>query len=180
MRALLVVALLVHAAAAEPLPSGSIGVMFGGVGGTGSYARKLGLGYSQFGGQAAWQPMTTDRWIGWSLKWTFNFNTMYDSESARIDTYLRTLQMDFLTGVRIRPWSNPRRYLALRGGVELFRSNEVIMPGNGRAFVGAVGDFAFEQYAFSAFLLNVDVRYGLIGDGPAQIALFVGASISVP
>ncbi len=182
MRALVVslVVLATHAAAAEPLPSGSIGVMFGGVGGTGSYARKLGLGYSQFGAQAAWQPMTTDRHIGWSLKWEFNFNTMYDAESARIDTYLRTLQMDFMAGLRVRPWSNPRRYLALRGGLELFRSNEVITPGNARAFVGGVAEASFEQYAFSAFLFNVDVRYGLIGSGPEQIALLVGASISVP
>jgi len=29
-------------------------------------------------------------------------------------------------------------------------------------------------------LFNVDVRYGLIGAGPAEIALFAGASISVP
>jgi hypothetical protein len=170
-------------AQAEPLPPGSIGVMFGAGGGTGKYARKLGLGYYQFGGQAAWQPMTTEQRIGWSVKWQFVFGTMYGAESARINVNLLTLQMDLMAGLRIRPGANPLRYLALRGGVELFRANEGIQPADGsarqRAFVGPVAAAALEQYAFGAFLFNVDVRYGLIGSGPAEIALLVGASISV-
>lgn len=165
---------------AEPLPSGSLGVMFGAGGGTGQYARKLGVGYYQFGGQAAWQPMTTEQRIGWSAKWSFVFGTMYNAEAARIDPYLLTLQMDLMAGLRIRPGANPRRYLALRGGVELFRANEVIQGSNQRAFVGPVAAAAIEQYAFGAFLFNVDVRYGLIGAGPAEIAVLVGASIAVP
>jgi hypothetical protein len=163
---------------ADPLPSGSLGVMFGAGAGTGQYANKLGMGYYQFGGQAAWQPMTTDRRIGWSLKWGFVFGTMYGANAARIDINLRTLQMDFMAGVRIRPGANLLRYLALRGGVELFRSNEVV--DGQRAYAGPVAAASVEQYAFGAFLFNVDVRYGLIGSGPAEIALLVGASISVP
>ena len=166
-------------ARAEPLPSGSLGVLFGAGGGTGRYARQLGLGYYQFGGQAAWQPMTTEQRIGWSIKWSFVFGTMYGADSARIDLSLRTLQMDFMAGLRLRPGANPRRYLALRGGVELFRANEVIMPDNQRAFVGPVAALAVEQYAFGAFMFNVDVRYGLIGSGPSEIAVLAGASISV-
>jgi hypothetical protein len=167
-------------ARAEPLPSGSLGILFGAGGGTGQYAKTLGIGYHQFGAQGAWQPMTTDQRIGWSVKWSFLFGTMYDAESARIDTRLRTLQMDFLAGLRLRPGESRRRYLALRGGVELLRANEPIQPDGQRAFVGPVADAAIEQYAFGAVLFNVDVRYGLIGSGPAEIALLVGASISVP
>jgi hypothetical protein len=178
-----VVAAAGPAAHADPLPSGSIGVMFGAGGGTGQYARKLGLGYYQFGGQAAWQPMTTDQRIGWSVKWQFVFGTMYGAESARINVNLLTLQMDLMAGLRLRPGESRKRYLALRGGVELFRANEGIQPSDGtdrqRAFVGPVAEAAFEQYAFGAFLFNVDVRYGLIGSGPAEIALLVGVSISV-
>jgi hypothetical protein len=167
-------------ARAEPLPSGSLGIMFGAGGGTGKYARSLGIGYYQFGAQAAWQPMTTERRVGYSLKWSFVFGTMYNAESARVDLYLRTLQMDFLAGLRIRPGDSRTRYLALRGGVELFRANQPIVPDGSRAFVGPVADAAIEQYAFGAVLFNVDVRYGLIGSGPVAIALFAGASISVP
>jgi hypothetical protein len=176
----LAVALAAAPVRAEPLPSGSLGVMFGAGGGTGRYARSLGLGYYQFGGQAAWQPMRTERRIGWSLKWAFVFGRMYGAESARIDIILRTLQMDLMAGLRIRPGTNPRRYLALRGGIELFRANEVIEPDKQRAFVGPVAAAAIEQYAFGAFMFNVDVRYGLIGPGPAEIALLAGVSISVP
>ncbi|HEY6178470.1 MAG TPA: hypothetical protein VIX73_28650 [Kofleriaceae bacterium] len=179
---LVAVALLAAVAPArgEPLPSGSLGIMFGAGGGTGSYARSLGLGYHQFGAQAAWQPMTTERRVGYSLKWSFVFGTMYNADSARVDLYLRTLQMDFLAGLRVRPGESRARYLALRGGVELFRANQPIQPQGSRAFVGPVADAAIEQYAFGAVLFNVDVRYGLIGSGPAEIALFAGASISVP
>src|SRR4051812_23959857 len=102
---------------AEPLPSGSLGIMFGAGGGTGRYARSLGVGYFQFGAQAAWQPMTTERRVGYSLKWSFVFGTMYDADSATVDLYLRTLQMDFLIGARIRPGDSRSRYLALRGGL---------------------------------------------------------------
>jgi hypothetical protein len=124
--------------------------------------------------------MSTERRFGYSLKWSFVFGTMYDAESAQVDLYLRTLQMDFLAGLRFRPGDSRARYLALRGGVELFRANQPILPDGSRAFVGPVADVAIEQYAFGAVLFNVDVRYGLIGSGPAEIALLVGASISVP
>jgi hypothetical protein len=177
--ALAALALAPAPARAEPLPSGSLGIMFGAGGGTGKYARSLGMGYYQFGAQAAWQPMTTEQRVGWSLKWSFVFGTMYNADSARIDLYLRTLQMDFLAGLRFRPGDNRLRYLALRGGLELLRSNEPIQPDGHRAFVGPVADAAIEQYAFGAVLFNVDVRYGLIGSGPAEIALLIGASISV-
>ena len=170
----------VQPARAEPLPSGSLGLLFGAGAGTGRYARSLGLGYYQFGAQATWQPMRTERRIGWSLKWSFVFGRMLEAESARIDEVLRTLQMDFMAGIRVRPGASPRRYVALRGGLELFRSNEVIMPDNQRAFVGPVAAIAVEQYAFGAFMFNVDVRYGLIGWGPAEIALLAGVAISVP
>jgi hypothetical protein len=163
---------------AEPVPSGSMGVMFGVGSGTGKYAHKLGLGYYEFAGQAAWQPMNTEQRLGWSLKWAFVFGRMYGADAARIDIYLRTLQMDFMAGLRFRPGANLRRYLALRGGVELFRSNEVIER-NQRAFVGPVAAAAFEQYFFGWFLFNLDVRYGLIGSGPAEIAVLSGVSLAV-
>ena len=176
----LAVALPAAPARAESLPSGSMGVMVGAGAGTGPYARKLGVGYYKFGAQAAWQPMTREQRIGWSIKWAFAFASMYGAEAARIDIYLRTFQMDFMTGLRIRPGASPRRFLALRGGVELFRANQPIQPDGSRAFVGPVVDAAIEQYAFGAVLFNVDLRYGLIGSGPAAIALFLGASVSVP
>jgi hypothetical protein len=54
------------------------------------------------------------------------------------------------------------------------------MPDGQRAFVGPVAALAVEQYAFGAFMFNVDVRYGMIGWGPAEIAVLAGVAISVP
>lgn len=180
LAAVLAIALAIPSAAhAEVLPSGSIGLMFGAGGGTGRYAKGLGLGYHQFGGQAAWQPMRTENRVGWSVKWGFTFGRMFGSESARIDTVLRTLQMDLMAGLRVRPGTNPNRYLALRGGIALLRANEEIIPDGQRAFIGPVAALALEQYAFGAFLFNLDLRYGLIASGPAEIALLAGVSIAV-
>lgn len=182
MRAVvLAAALLATPAAAEPLPSGSLGLVFGGAGGTGASAKRLGLGYLQFGGQAAWQPMTTEQRFGWSVRSQFMFGRMYGADAARIDEVLRTLQMDFLVGVRLRPGANPRRYLTLHGGLELFRANQPIPPSQTqRAFAGGVVQAGVEQYAFGVLLINVDVRYGLLFSSPAEIALLVGASLAVP
>lgn len=177
--AVAVAAAITRPALADPLPAGSLGIAFGGVAGTGKYKAALNAGY-EFGGQAAWQPMTTEQHIGWSTKWSVVFGKMYNAESAKIDIYLRTVRLDFLAGLRLRPWASPRRYIALRGGLELLRSNEQIQPDGGRAFVGPVADAGFEQYAFGFMLLNLDVRYSLIGSGPAAIALFAGVSLSVP
>jgi hypothetical protein len=180
MRALLVVALLGATVAAEPLPSGSLGVMFGAVSGTGADAKHVGFGYYQFGAQAQWQPMSTSRRIGWALRWSFVFGTLYEGDAAKIDDRLRTLQMDALIGLRFRPGDSPQRYLTVRAGPELFRANEQIPPYNVRAFVGGVATIGVEQYIKGSILLDFDVHYGLIGNGPAEIGLLIGAAIVGP
>src|SRR5262245_31412307 len=88
-------------AAAESLPSGSLGLVAGAASGIGVDASRLGFGY-QIGGQAAWQPMTTENRFGWSIKWSFVFGTMYDAGAASVGDNLLTLQMDLMLGVRIR------------------------------------------------------------------------------
>ncbi|HEY4242589.1 MAG TPA: hypothetical protein VGM88_22380 [Kofleriaceae bacterium] len=186
MRALAVLCLLAGTVSAEPLPPGSIGVMFGGVAGTGAYASRLGLGYYQLGGQGAWQPMSTEQRVGWSLKWSFNFGRTYDASAARIDDVLRTIQFDLMAGVRIRPGTNPSRYVTLRAGGELFRSSQPIPPSQTqRSFAGGVASIGLDQYGWCLVqdkcLYNIDVRYGLIGDhGPQEIALIVGLSLVGP
>jgi len=179
MRALVCALTLVSASAhAEPLPPGSIGMVVAAASGTGIDAKRLGFGY-QIGGQAAWQPMATERKIGWSAKWSFVFGTMYNSGAASVGDTLLTLQMDLLLGVRIRPGTNPGRYLALRGGGELLRANQVVPPQNHRAFAGAVASFGFEQYAYG-FLFDADVRISQIGSGPTIFAVMFGAGKTGP
>ncbi|MGN6106017.1 MAG: hypothetical protein ACTHU0_12995, partial [Kofleriaceae bacterium] len=166
------------AAAAEPLPAGRIGGVVGAASGTGKDANPHGLGY-QVGGQAAWQPMSTERRIGWAARWSFVFGTMFDAAAARVGDELKTLHMDLTLGIRIRPGDNPGRYLTLRAGAEMLRANQVIPPKMQRAYAGAVASIGVDQYAYG-FLFDVDVRVSQIGSGPTVIALMFGASKAGP
>src|SRR4051794_37624033 len=185
MRRLAVLACLATAsvAHADPLPPGSLGLVFGAVGGTQADASRIGFGYyaplypPSF--SAAWQPMTTEQRLGWAIRWTTLFGTHYNSDAARITEQLLTLQMDLTLGIRIRPGVDPARYVTLRAGAELLRANQQIPPENQRAFFGPIASIGLEQYAFG-FLFDVDVQYGMIVNGPTEIALIFGASLTGP
>jgi hypothetical protein len=174
---------LAKVAHAEPLPPGSLGLVFGGMSGTGADASRIGFGYyaplypPSF--SAAWQPMSTEQRIGWAVRWTTLFGDHYEASAARITEDLLTLQMDLTIGVRIRPGIDPSRYITLRGGAELFRANQQIPPKNERAFFGPVASIGLEQYAWG-ILFDADVQYGMITNGPSEIALIFGVSITGP
>jgi len=185
MRALVAAAVVCAAtASAEPLPSGAIGVVTGAVSGTGADAKRLGAGYYQFGAQASWQPTTTERRWGWTLRWATLFGALYGGSAAHVESALHTVQMDLTIGVRVRPWATPSRYLTFRGGGELLRANEPIATADSmtgqRAFYGAIASVGLDQY-LAGFMLNIDVRYGLIGGGgPASLALMLGIGFAGP
>jgi hypothetical protein len=168
-------------ASAEPLPSGSLGLVFGAVAGTGPDANRLGLGYIAypFSFQAAWQPMDTEQRIGWAIRWTTIFTSNYLASAAQVAD-LETMQMDLTLGLRVRPGKSPRRYLTARVGPAMFRANQTIPPKMQRAFVGGVGSVGVQQYLMGTLLLlDFDVRYGLVG-GPSGIAFTAGISINGP
>lgn len=165
-------------AAADSLPPGSIGMLVGAASGTGVDANRLGFGY-QVGALAAWQPMATERRLGWGLRWSAVFGTMYDAGAASVGDTLKTLHLDLTLGLRLRPGRDPSRYLTLRAGGQLLRANQGIPPSNERAFPGAVASFGVDQYAYG-FLFNVDVQVDQLGTGPTIIALMVGAGKTGP
>jgi hypothetical protein len=171
--------------AAENMPSGSLGLVTGVVAGTGADAKRLGFGFYQYGGQASWQPTSTDRPYGYTIRWSTMLGRLYGADAAQVDDKLSTVQMDLTLGVRYRPWSTPRRYLTARIGAQLLRANEPIPDSDDpdaemrRAFVGGIAGVGLDQY-ISSFLLSVDVRYGLIGDTPSQLALLVGFGVTGP
>jgi len=172
-------ALLTSAAAhAEELPPGSLGVVIGLISGTGANARALGFGYL-LGGQATWQPTSTESRMGWSVKSSVVFGTMYSADAARINDELLTLQMDLMVGIRIRPGNSPSRYVSARVGGALFRANQVVPPEMQRAYAGAVASIGLDQYV-SGWMFNADVRYGLIGTGPTELGLVLGVSKTGP
>jgi hypothetical protein len=178
MRALVVLALVAATASADPLPPGAIGAVVGVPAGTGADAKKLGVGYT-FGFQAAWQPMNTDRRLGWAVRWGTFFGNYYSGSAARIDSSVRTVQMDFTAGLRFRPWDTPSSYVTLRGGAEFFRANEPLPPLMQRSFVGGITEVGYEHVG-GWYLLDVDVRYGLLGSQPSNVAVLVGFSVVGP
>lgn len=181
MRAAIVVLVLFAAARApaEPLPPGAIGLVVGGVAGTGADNKRLGYGVYEIGAQASWQPTTTEHHVGWTLRWSTLFGLMYGGSAAQVASSLHTVTMDFTAGLRLRPWRTPSRYLTLRAGGELLRSNEPIPPLEHRSFAGAIGSIGLDQYA-AGMLISVDLRYGMFVTGPGSLALLVGVGFTGP
>ncbi|HTL38038.1 MAG TPA: hypothetical protein VL326_33130 [Kofleriaceae bacterium] len=183
--ALVFVCALSATAHSEPLPPGTIGPVFGALSGTGADAKRIGYGLYPFGLQASWQPMTTERTMGWTLRWSTMFGRLYSGSAAQISDVLLTVQMDLLVGLRYRPWSSPRRYLTLRAGGEVLRSNQPIPRSSDddtkqRNFLGAVAAVGYDQYFGGLFMWNVDVRFSVVGSGPSQASVLVGIGFTGP
>lgn len=187
MRALVAAAAvtLASSAAAENLPSGALGVVGGVPAGTGADAKLMGVGY-QYGLQASWQPTSSDRAYGYTVRWATLIGSLYNASAAQVENTLSTVTMDLTVGMRFRPWATPRRYLTARASASLLRANEPIPDSDDpsaemrRSFVGGIGVVGFDQYVASFGLFSVDVRYGLIGDGPSQITLMFGFGMVGP
>jgi hypothetical protein len=180
MKALGIVCALAVPALADQMPAGTIGPVFGVLSGTGANAKRLGFGFYQFGMQASWQPTTTERNVGFSVRWATMFGTLYGGSASQLQSPLRTVQMDLLLGLRFRPWKSPSRYLTVRAGGELLRSNEPIPPVMERSFVGGIASVGFDQYV-GGFMFNIDVRFGLIApDAPTELALLLGVGFTGP
>jgi hypothetical protein len=193
MRTLVVAAVvlaLARGAAADPIPPGAIGVLFGLTGGTGAARQRIGIGYYEFGGEASWQPSSPLRRWGFTArvstlfgtspqKWFFMSGT--NASAAQVED-LHTLQLDATVGLRVRPSANQSRFLTFRVGAEALRTNQPIPPENQRAFVRAITSIGLDQYIAGTALLSVDVRYGVVGvgGGPDQIALIAGIGVIGP
>jgi hypothetical protein len=161
---------------AEPLPPAVIELIGGATSGAGADAKTLGFGYV-FGAQAAWQPMSTERRWGWSVRWSTLFGGLYNGRAEQVNPPLRTVQMDGTLGLRFRPWATPARYLTARAGIGLLRLNDPVRTGNTpesgqREFVGPVAAVGVDQY-LGSLVLGLDLRAGLLANGPAQLAVVV-------
>jgi hypothetical protein len=166
-------------ARAEPLPPGALQVAGGGVSGVGVDAARMGFGIAG-GGQAAWQPMQTQQRVGWTVRWTTMFGRDYNASAARISQPLLTVTGDLTVGVRVRPGVKPGRYVTLRGGFELLRTDQIIPTQNVRDFAGPTASIGIDQYFWGDGIFSVDVRYGMIVNGPTQVALVLAVGLAGP
>jgi hypothetical protein len=177
MRGLVIVVLLVASVArAEPLPAGSLETFFGGTSGAGADARRLGYGWVA-GAEASYQPMSTERRLGWAVRWSTAFGALYTGSAEKVNPPLRTVQLDLTLGMRFRPWPSRRRYFTLRGGAGLLRTNDPV--GNDRQFWGPVAAIGVDQY-FGTIVTGLDLRYGLAANGPEQLALVLRFGVAGP
>ena len=178
MRALAVaVVLAAGAARAEPLPPGSLEALFGGTSGAGADAKRLGYGYV-VGGEASYQPMSTEQRVGFAVRWSVMFGGLYGGNASNVNPPLRTVQMDLTAGLRMRPWNTRRRYITARAGAGLLRTNDPVSDGD-RVFVGPVAAVGLDQY-FGSIVMGIDLRYGLVMNGPEQLALVLRFGIAGP
>jgi hypothetical protein len=173
------IALAATTAHADPPPPGSIGLFAGAVAGTGPDANALGVG-PVFGAHATWLPLRTDRRLNlFAFKLSAVFGYMYLGDAARITDPLRTLQLDLMVGFRVRPGANLARYLTLRGGGTLLRTDQQIPPDMDRAYAGPIVSAGLEQHAFG-MVFNLDVRYSMFGMRPGMLGLVLGFAKAGP
>jgi hypothetical protein len=115
------------------------------------------------------------------------FGADYNASAGRIDT-LRTVTGELTVGARFRPGVKAGRYLTLRGGFELLRSNQIIPDQYSvRDFAGPCASVGLDQYLKNPLpvlgdqlMLSVDVHYGMIVNGPSQLALVVAIGFAGP
>jgi hypothetical protein len=113
---------------------------------------------------------------------------MYNARAARVGDTLLTFQMDLTAGLRVRPGTNATRYITMRVGPQLMRTDQVIpsmTSDTQRAFAGFVASIGVDQYAGlpwlgGRFLYNLDVRLNQIGTGPTIIAVMFGIGKTGP
>ncbi len=160
-------------AAADALPSGSIGVVGGVRQGAGAASSTFGLG-ALLGIEAGWQPMSTSQRVGWAVRWRVLFSGYGSGQANNLAENLRVVEVEGGAGVRIAPRPGLLRYLDLGAGVSLLRSNiPLLPPSTRRAYLGPYVSLGLEQY-IGAQALTFELRLGLIGTGPTTLSAIVG------
>lgn len=182
---------LASPAAAEPFRNGRISPHVGVESGTGRYASRLGLGLSA-GVEAAWEPMSDSQAVGLGLSWSTTWS-YYGSGSARISSQLAMLQL--AAGARLRvPLGARRQQVLFFGlGAAMTRTNEAVVVGGERSYLGPWGAFGVQglpgrelwlppivDTVLSPLLdpaqLDVEIRYVVASGNDGTIGLHLSLS----
>jgi len=174
-----VVALLVLVAApaaAQTVPRGRMAAMIGVRNGTRALGSDFGLGVL-YGVQAAWEPMLEGSHFGYAVQWEVLRGDFF-SDPAAITGGLEILEMSLGARLRVAP-RDPARTIFLGGGGSLLRSNAPLPPDEERAYIGGFAGGGVEQLIGRHLLLTVEVRYGMIGNGPGALSVMLGVGFGV-
>ncbi|MCE9576773.1 MAG: hypothetical protein K8W52_26745 [Deltaproteobacteria bacterium] len=160
-------------AAADALPSGSIGLVTGVRQGVGATSSTFGLG-ALWGVEAGYQPMSTSQRVGWAVRWRVLFSGYLSGQSDNLAGNLRAVEVDGGTGLRIAPRPGLLRYLDVGAGVSLLRSNiPLLPPSRQRAYLGPYVSVGLEQYVGSQ-VITFELRVGVLGTGPTTLSAIAG------
>lgn len=169
----LLVAALASRAAADALPSGSLGIVTGVRQGVGAASSTFGLG-ALWGVEAGYQPMSTSQRVGWAVRWRVLFSGYLSGQSDNLAGNLRAVEVDGGAALRIAPRPGLLRYLDVGAGVSLLRSNiPLLPPSRQRAYLGPYVSVGLEQYVGSP-VLTFELRVGVIGTGPTTLSAIAG------
>ena len=176
----LVAALAALAAATEAeaqveVPRGDFGVLLqiGQNSGETGDAYRLGwLG----GVKAGYEPLRFDK-NALGAAWSLAGGQYFINDDQLPDTTIRVLEMSL--GLRFRRLlgTTTPRFLAVAFGGTILRLGRALPPDNDRTYLGPYASIGLDQYLGTKVLVSFMARYGLIGTGPASLALRISLSI---
>ena len=115
---------------------------------------------------AGYHPRSLPVGATWSVSWARH----YRSDPTFVKETIGQLEMNFGLEARLPISSEHLRYLFAGGGLTLQRSDSPLPPDNERNFSGPYAGGGYQELFFSEYLLQFEVRYGLIVGGPSSIA----------
>ncbi len=174
---ILILALAAPAAAADTLPSGMIGPIFGGRQGTGAVEPQFGLG-ALWGIEAGWQPMRQAQRVGLAVRWRTLFSGYWSNDASNVAAQLRVIEMDLGAYGRIALGQQPR-YFDLGAGWSVMRSNIPLNPDGKRSYTGPWVGVGLEQFIGSSTSVTFEIRAGEVALGPTTLSAIFGIKFGV-
>jgi hypothetical protein len=169
MRALLVAASLLSAAAAHAQAPGTrIGALGGARANMGALGNRYSLGYV-VGIEAGLMPS----WFG--VVWSLQYSSFASSDPRNVEDTLELFDLDLAARIRLAPRPDVPAWLWFQLGFDLLRSKIPVEPDLDTMYYGPTARVGGEL-VLGKFILSLGADYGLIVDGPSGLRLlfFVG------
>jgi hypothetical protein len=167
----------------EDLPRGSLGLAFAFRRNLAPLEERYGLGYlaGVVGGYQITRPgdLVTVGVI-WSTllgRSRFLFGWFRDDADDIATGPLKYLEVSLGLKVRYRLTELWPVFLGLTGGGTLLRTHVPVPPTDDRRNLGGFAGACVETYVLGNVLVDLEARYGLLGDGPRGVELILSASL---
>jgi hypothetical protein len=175
------VALLISMAAPRPahaqveVPKGSFGIAAqlgqntGAVGGDYRLAWMLGV-------IAGYEPAQLSG-IGLGAAWSLTGGQYFIADESLPDPTIGVLEMSLGLRFRRQLGEAVPRFVVFDAGATMLRLGRALPPDNERVYLGPFAAVGLDQYLTPRMKVSFSARYGLIGSGPASLALRISISL---